>query len=163
MSAQPGAIPPMRPIPVHSSAFASSSTAQTSVWDRISTWASENKAVVYTIAGVAVVVTGAGVAYYLTDSVSSILGSNCIHLVGNTDFIRTEPHQVLAGQRSLARRSEERERRPRLRQRIQKAKRPRRRQSRKHRLLSLQTSCQRSTNPQSILYPTRTAETTLQS
>jgi len=38
-------------------------------WDRVSTWASENKAVVYTIAGVAVVVTGAGVAYYLTDSV----------------------------------------------------------------------------------------------
>ena len=46
-----------------------SSTPPSSVWDRISTWASENKAVVYTIAGVAVVVTGAGVAYYLTDSV----------------------------------------------------------------------------------------------
>ncbi|TVY91660.1 Mitochondrial import receptor subunit [Lachnellula willkommii] len=45
-----------------------SSTPPNSVWDRISTWASENKAVVYTIAGVAVVVTGAGVAYYLTDS-----------------------------------------------------------------------------------------------
>jgi import receptor subunit TOM70 len=45
------------------------STPPSSVWDRISTWASENKAVVYTIAGVAVVVTGAGVAYYLTDSV----------------------------------------------------------------------------------------------
>ncbi|TVY40399.1 Mitochondrial import receptor subunit [Lachnellula occidentalis] len=44
-----------------------SSTPPNSVWDRISTWASENKAVVYTIAGVAVVVTGAGVAYYLTD------------------------------------------------------------------------------------------------
>ncbi|KKZ64697.1 hypothetical protein EMCG_09408 [[Emmonsia] crescens] len=39
-----------------------------SVWDRISTWASENKAIVYTIAGVAVVVTSAGVVYYLTDS-----------------------------------------------------------------------------------------------
>jgi import receptor subunit TOM70 len=39
------------------------------VWSRISTWASENKAVVYTVAGVAIVVTGAGVAYYLTDSV----------------------------------------------------------------------------------------------
>ncbi|KUJ11823.1 mitochondrial precursor protein-like protein import receptor tom70 [Mollisia scopiformis] len=45
-----------------------SSTPPSSVWDRISTWASENKAVVYTIAGVAIVVTGAGVAYYLTDS-----------------------------------------------------------------------------------------------
>lgn len=39
-----------------------------SVWDRISNWVSENKAVVYTIAGVAVVVTGAGVVYYLSDT-----------------------------------------------------------------------------------------------
>lgn len=39
-----------------------------SVWERLSTWASENKALVYTIAGVAVVVTGAGAVYYLTDS-----------------------------------------------------------------------------------------------
>ena len=38
------------------------------VWDRLTTWASENKAVVYTIAGVAVVVSGAGVVYYLSDS-----------------------------------------------------------------------------------------------
>lgn len=37
-----------------------------SVWDRITTWASENKTVVYTIAGVTVVVTGAGLVYYLT-------------------------------------------------------------------------------------------------
>ncbi|KAF8852144.1 putative mitochondrial outer membrane translocase receptor [Acephala macrosclerotiorum] len=51
----------------------SSSTPPSTVWDRISTWASENKAVVYTIAGVAVVVTGAGVAYYLTDSTSTPL------------------------------------------------------------------------------------------
>lgn len=52
--------------------FASSTQgAPSSVWDRISAWASENKAVVYTIAGVAVVVTGAGVAYYLTDSTST--------------------------------------------------------------------------------------------
>ncbi|KIH86771.1 mitochondrial precursor protein import receptor tom70 [Sporothrix brasiliensis 5110] len=35
-----------------------------SVWDRLTTWASENKAAVYTIAGIAVVVTGAGVVYY---------------------------------------------------------------------------------------------------
>ncbi|TAQ86680.1 hypothetical protein B7494_g5005 [Chlorociboria aeruginascens] len=52
----------------------SSSTSQSSVWDRISTWASENKAVVYTIAGIAVVVTGAGVAYYLTDSKTTTIG-----------------------------------------------------------------------------------------
>ncbi|KAJ9244576.1 hypothetical protein DTO169E5_1794 [Paecilomyces variotii] len=45
-----------------------SSSSSASVWDRISTWVSENKAVVYTIAGVAVVVTSAGVVYYLSDS-----------------------------------------------------------------------------------------------
>ena len=39
-----------------------------SLWDRISIWASENKALVYTIAGVAVVMTGAGAVYYLADS-----------------------------------------------------------------------------------------------
>ncbi|CAG8949832.1 hypothetical protein HYFRA_00004157 [Hymenoscyphus fraxineus] len=58
-----------KPIPTGSNppVFAAS-TPPSSVWDRITTWASENKAVVYTIAGVAVVVTGAGVAYYLVDS-----------------------------------------------------------------------------------------------
>ncbi|CAI6086076.1 unnamed protein product [Clonostachys chloroleuca] len=49
--------PPTAAIPVDPSS---------SVWDRISSWASENKAVVYTIAGVVVVVTGAGAVYYLT-------------------------------------------------------------------------------------------------
>lgn len=44
------------------------SPSSPSLWDRLSTWASENKAVVYTIAGVAVVVTGAGVVYYMSDS-----------------------------------------------------------------------------------------------
>lgn len=39
-----------------------------SVWDRISTWASENKAVVYTIAGVTLVVTTAGAVYYFSNS-----------------------------------------------------------------------------------------------
>lgn len=57
-------MPPGRSVPDFTS-----STPSSSVWDRVTTWASENKAVVYTIAGVAVVVTGAGVAYYLTDSV----------------------------------------------------------------------------------------------
>jgi len=66
MSAPPS-IPAGRIIPE----FASPSP-QSSVWDRITTWASENKAVVYTIAGVAIVVTGAGVAYYLTDSVGHL-------------------------------------------------------------------------------------------
>lgn len=45
-----------------------------STWDRISSWVADNKAVVYTIAGVAVVVTGAGVVYYLNgDAVSFVL------------------------------------------------------------------------------------------
>jgi hypothetical protein len=60
----PSTMPPGKSIPD----FASS-TPPSSLWDRITTWAANNKAVVYTIAGVAVVVTGAGVAYYLTDSV----------------------------------------------------------------------------------------------
>ncbi|KAG9244083.1 import receptor [Calycina marina] len=63
MAPNVGPTPQLQPFPV----FASS-TPPSSVWDRISTWASENKAVVYTIAGVAIVVSGAGVAYYLTDS-----------------------------------------------------------------------------------------------
>ncbi|KAF2817066.1 mitochondrial precursor protein [Mytilinidion resinicola] len=39
-----------------------------SLWDRLSTWASEHKGVVYTIAGVTLVVTAAGTIYYLSDS-----------------------------------------------------------------------------------------------
>ncbi|KAI2624109.1 mitochondrial precursor protein [Xylaria nigripes] len=42
---------------------------QSSVWDRLTNWASENKTLVYTIAGVAVVATGAGVVYYLNGDV----------------------------------------------------------------------------------------------
>lgn len=42
--------------------------SNSSVWDRVSSWVSENKAVAYTIAGTVVVVTGAGVIYYLSDS-----------------------------------------------------------------------------------------------
>ncbi|KAL2157713.1 hypothetical protein VTH06DRAFT_5196 [Thermothelomyces fergusii] len=45
-------------------------TADASLWDRISTWVSEHKAVVYTIAGVAVVVTTAGAVYYVRNSPS---------------------------------------------------------------------------------------------
>lgn len=43
-------------------------SSSSSVWDRISKWVSDNKALVYTIAGVAAVVTSAGVVYYLSDS-----------------------------------------------------------------------------------------------
>jgi len=42
--------------------------SSSSLLDRLSNWVSENKAVVYTIAGVAVVVTGAGAVYYLNSS-----------------------------------------------------------------------------------------------
>ncbi|KAF4125684.1 mitochondrial import receptor subunit TOM70 [Geosmithia morbida] len=55
-SVPPTTQPPAVAIPIQGSS---------SVWDRISSWVSENKAVVYTIAGVAVVVTGAGAVYYL--------------------------------------------------------------------------------------------------
>ncbi|KAI9833642.1 MAG: TOM (translocase of outer membrane) complex component [Sarea resinae] len=51
-------------IPVHSS-----------LWDRVSDWASSHKAVVYTVAGVAVVVSGAGVVYYLSDSSKGAKGA----------------------------------------------------------------------------------------
>jgi import receptor subunit TOM70 len=62
---------PVPPTPLRGSSPQFTAPApSSSVWDRISTWASENKAVVYTVAGIAIVVTGAGVAYYITDSVS---------------------------------------------------------------------------------------------
>ena len=64
---------PISTHPVNNIPDFTSSAPPSSVWDRISTWASEHKAVVYTIAGVAVVVTGAGVAYYLTESVSGMM------------------------------------------------------------------------------------------
>ncbi|KAI9735826.1 MAG: TOM (translocase of outer membrane) complex component [Cirrosporium novae-zelandiae] len=59
-------VPSIPQVSVHSSSVPTSSSG--SVLDRISSWASEHKAVVYTIAGVAVVVTGAGVVYYLRDT-----------------------------------------------------------------------------------------------
>src|SRR5271154_1171578 len=50
------------------SATSSTTTPPSSIWDRITTWASENKPVAYTIAGTVVVITGAGVVYYLSES-----------------------------------------------------------------------------------------------
>lgn len=58
---QPSFPPPSTGVPVPL-------PAESSVWDRISTWVSENKAVVYTIAGVTVVVAGATVYYYTSDN-----------------------------------------------------------------------------------------------
>ncbi len=61
-------IPVQLPPSLGSPTLSSSSTPSPSLWDRVSTWASENKAIVYTIAGTAVVITGAGVVYYLSES-----------------------------------------------------------------------------------------------
>lgn len=66
MSGETVPIPPLRNVALDTSSFTSQQSS--SLWDRLSTWASENKAVVYTIAGIAVVVTGAGAVYYLSDS-----------------------------------------------------------------------------------------------
>jgi len=60
-------IPP-QPLPVQLDTSAFSDAGSSSLWDRITTWASEHKAIVYTIAGVTLVVTAAGVVYYVTDS-----------------------------------------------------------------------------------------------
>lgn len=60
----PPIIPPSKGVPVSVPV----PTADPSVWDRITTWASEHKAVVYTVAGVTVVVAGAGVFYYANSS-----------------------------------------------------------------------------------------------
>lgn len=57
-------IPPSVPIPEPRAAVPADST----LWDRVSKWVSENKAVVYTVAGVAVVVTAAGVVYYIKNN-----------------------------------------------------------------------------------------------
>jgi mitochondrial import receptor subunit TOM70 len=53
------------PIPA---AGSTSIPASSSVWDRVSTWVSENKVAAYTIAGTVVVITSAGAIYYLSDS-----------------------------------------------------------------------------------------------
>ncbi|KAL8675380.1 MAG: hypothetical protein Q9168_000211 [Polycauliona sp. 1 TL-2023] len=67
MSAESVPITSGRVPPLDTSSLSSQSSSLP-LWDRLSTWASENKAIVYTIAGIAVIVTGAGVVYYSTDS-----------------------------------------------------------------------------------------------
>lgn len=47
------------------------SRAAPSLWDRLSTWVSENKAVAYTIAGTVVVITSAGAIYYFSGQKTS--------------------------------------------------------------------------------------------
>lgn len=50
------------------------SSASSSFWDRVSNWASENKTVVYTAAGITFVVTSAGIIYYFSSSSSDSQG-----------------------------------------------------------------------------------------
>lgn len=66
MSAEAIPIPPARSTALETPSMSSQSSSL-SLWDRITAWASENKAVVYTLAGVVVVASGAGVIYYLSD------------------------------------------------------------------------------------------------
>lgn len=49
-------------------AAGTTSAATASAWDRLTAWASEHKTVVYTIAGVTLVATGAGIIYYVSGS-----------------------------------------------------------------------------------------------
>lgn len=44
------------------------SSAPSSLWDRVSNWASEHRVAAYTIAGTVIIVTGAGILYYVSES-----------------------------------------------------------------------------------------------
>ncbi|EEP81259.1 mitochondrial protein import receptor [Uncinocarpus reesii 1704] len=70
MSSSTPSQPTIVPVPAGNATIVTAPvpSSPSSLWDRVSKWASEHKALVYTIAGVAVVVTSAGVVYYLSDS-----------------------------------------------------------------------------------------------
>ena len=74
MSAEPVGSPSLHNTNLGTSGL-SSDTSSLPLWERVTTWASENKAAVYTIAGVGVIVTGVGISYYLSDSRSKGLES----------------------------------------------------------------------------------------
>ncbi|KAK5150994.1 TOM (translocase of outer membrane) complex component [Oleoguttula sp. CCFEE 6159] len=67
MSGETVPVIPARPIALDTS-LTSAAAGSSSLWNRITTWASEHRAAVYTIAGVTLVVTAAGVVYYVSDS-----------------------------------------------------------------------------------------------
>lgn len=69
MSVQP--VPLTSPNTALDTSSFSPPTSSLPLWDRISSWASKNKVAIYTIAGVAVVISGAGVVYYLSDTRNS--------------------------------------------------------------------------------------------
>lgn len=57
-----------------SRATSSVSGASSSLWDRATTWASENRAAVYAIGGITLVVTSAGIIYYASGSRAGQVG-----------------------------------------------------------------------------------------
>lgn len=59
---------PVPPLPGKAPVEAVSAAATPGLWERITTWASEHKALVYTVAGVTLLVTAGGVIYYVNDS-----------------------------------------------------------------------------------------------
>jgi hypothetical protein len=156
---------PLAPIP-----------ADPSLWDRISTWVSEHKAVVYTIAGVAVVVTTAGAVYYVRSSqVSSspviqhatpagICASSGVPVLmrGLTDR-NPRTHNPSSARRRGGNGSKPRGK-PKLRKLPPPQRRPRPRlpQPRRPRLppSSPPTSCPRLTRPQSRPLPSSSARST---
>jgi mitochondrial import receptor subunit TOM70 len=59
---------PVPPLPGKAPIEAISAAGTPGLWERITTWASEHKAIVYTVAGVTLLVTAGGVIYYVNDS-----------------------------------------------------------------------------------------------
>ncbi len=74
MSAEPVGSPSLPNTNLGTSGL-SSNTSSLPLWERLTTWASEHKEVVYTIAGIGIIVTGVGVSYYLSDSGSKGSGT----------------------------------------------------------------------------------------
>lgn len=71
MSSNPELPVPRPAQPISLDSTLASGPGSASLWDRISSWAAEHKAVVYTIAGVTVLVTGAGAVYYFSGDANS--------------------------------------------------------------------------------------------
>lgn len=154
--------PPVAAIPVDKSS---------SLWDRVSTWASENKAAVYTIAGVAVVVTGAGIVYYLNSPVRDpdhpTLLSAASHSLAYRELCPANVSFPLTSHNPkrpvLRRRSGERGRRPRgklprrKRSHPNPTPRPRKRAPPNPPPSSLKRTCPPSTRPPSQNSPPRSA------
>ena len=68
MSAEPVLTPSTINSNIGTSSLTSSDSSSMPILDKLYTWAAEHKAVVYTVAGFAVVATGVGAIYYFSDS-----------------------------------------------------------------------------------------------